>query len=46
MRILLPLALWLSSSCAFAACPPAGRDRASLQDLKAAKFAMPSSQPR
>ena len=43
MRILLPLALWLSSSCAFAACPPAGRDRASLQALKAAKFAMPDA---
>lgn len=46
MRILLPLALWLWSSCAFAACPPAGWGRASLQALKAAKFAMPDAAAR
>ena len=46
MRILLVLALWLSWSCAFAACPPAGQDRASLQALKAAKFALPDAASR
>jgi hypothetical protein len=43
----LALALWLSaSSGAFAACPPAGQDRASLQALKAAKFTMPDAAAR
>ena len=38
MRWLL-LALWLgSTTCAFAGCPPAGYDHASLDALKAAKF--------
>jgi hypothetical protein len=46
MRILFVFVLWLSSSCAFAACPPAGQDRASLQALKAAKFAMPDAAAR
>lgn len=47
MRILLALALWLSSiSCASAACPPAGQDRTSLQALKAAQFAMPDAAAR
>lgn len=46
MRILLALALWLSWSYAFAACPPAGQDRASLQALKGAKFAMPGAVAR
>ena len=39
-------ALWWSSSCALAACPPAGQDRASLQALKAARFAMPDAASR
>ena len=40
-------ALWLSfASCAFAACPPAGQGRASLQALKAAQFAMPDAASR
>ena len=47
MRILLALALWLSSiSCASAACPPAGQDRDSLQALRAAQFAMPDAAAR
>ena len=46
MRILLVPMLWLSWSFAFAACPPAGQDRASLQALKAAKFAMPDAASR
>ena len=47
MRILLVLALWFCSvSCAFATCPPTGQDRASLQALKAAKFAMPDAASR
>lgn len=46
MRILLVPALWLSWSCAFAACPPAGQGRASLQALKAAEFAMPDAASR
>jgi hypothetical protein len=46
MRILLLLGSWLLSSCAFAACPPAGQDRASLQALEAAKFAMPGAVAR
>ena len=46
MRILLVPMLWLSWSCAFAACPPAGQDRASLQALKAAKFALPDAASR
>lgn len=46
MRILLVPALWLSWSLAFAACPPAGQDRASLQALKAAKFAMADAAAR
>jgi len=46
-RSWLVLALWLSSaSSAFAACPPAGRDRASLEALKAAQFAMPDAAAR
>ena len=40
-------ALWLTlASCAFAACPPAGQDRASLQALRAEKFAMPDATAR
>ncbi|MFT3896683.1 MAG: DUF2785 domain-containing protein [Thermomonas sp.] len=46
MRLLLVPALWLSWSCAFAACPPAGQDRASLQALKAAGFAMADAASR
>jgi hypothetical protein len=46
MRILLALASWLSWSCAFAACPPAGYDRAGLEALQAAKFAMPDAASR
>jgi hypothetical protein len=47
MRIRLALALWLSSaSCAFAACPPVGYDRAGLESLKAAKFAMADAAAR
>lgn len=43
----LVLALWLSaSSGAFAACPPAGQDRASLQALKAAGYAMADAASR
>jgi len=45
-RSWLVLALWLSSSCVFAACPPAGQDHASLQALKAAQFAMPDAASR
>lgn len=46
MRVLLALALWLSCSHAFAGCPPAGQDRASLQALKAAQFAMADASVR
>jgi hypothetical protein len=47
MRTLLSLGLWLGfASCACAACPPAGQDRASLQALKAAQFAMPDAAAR
>jgi hypothetical protein len=46
MRLLPALALWLCWSCAIAACPPAGQDRASLEALKAAKFAMPDDASR
>lgn len=41
------LVLWLSSMpCAFAACPPVGYDRAGLESLKAAKFAMADATAR
>ena len=46
MRLLPALALWLCWSCAIAACPPAGQARASLEALKAAKFAMPDDASR
>jgi len=46
MRILPALALWLAWSCASAACPPAGQDRASLQALKAANFAIANAASR
>lgn len=43
----LALALWLSfAACANAACPPAGQDRASLQALKAQRFAMADAASR
>jgi hypothetical protein len=47
MRIALALAFWLASAtCVSAACPPPGQDRASLQALKAAKFATPDADSR
>ncbi len=46
MRNLPALALWLWSTWAFAACPPTGFDRASLDALKAAQFAMPDAAAR
>jgi hypothetical protein len=47
MRTLLALGLWLGlASCALAACPPPGQDRAGLEASKAAKFAVADAAAR
>lgn len=46
MRMLLCLLLLLAASSAFAACPPEGQSRESLQALKVLKFAAPDAGER